>query len=152
MGSAKRAIGPKKNRSLGLRRLGQLIRLVAKLRSASGCPWDRKQTHRSLIPYLREEARELEQALKSGRWHRIEDELGDLLLQILLHAQIEAERGSFTMQDVAKSQYLKLRRRHPHVFGHKRLKTAGDVLLNWDKVKERERRHWKTDVRRRNLR
>src|SRR5207302_7811978 len=105
-----------------------LAALVARLRSARGCPWDRKQTHLSLIKYLREEAGELERALKKGRWHEIEDELGDLLLQILLHAEIKKEEGRFDIQDVARSQHLKLKRRHPHVFGKKKFKTAEEVL------------------------
>ena len=132
------------------REFDRLVRLVAKLRSPTGCPWDRAQDHRSLIRYLKEETREVEQALKSGKWHDIEDELGDLLLQILLHAQIKAEEGRFDIEDVARSQYLKLRRRHPHVYGGPRFKTPKDVLRNWDTIKVAERKRRAADVLKRN--
>ena len=117
----------------------RLISLVARLRSPKGCPWDRKQTHVSLIKFLREEARELAHALRRGRRHEIEDELGDLLLKILLHAQIAKEKGLFDIQDVALSQYRKLVRRHPHVFGRRKLRTAREVLDHWAGIKRRAR-------------
>ncbi|MBI4422970.1 MAG: hypothetical protein HY554_04555 [Elusimicrobia bacterium] len=129
--------------------LERLVRLVAKLRSPGGCPWDRKQTHESLIRYLREEAREVEQALRKGDWHDIEDELGDLLLQVLLHARIKEEEGRFDIEDVARSQHLKLRRRHPHVFGGPKYKTAEAVLADWDAIKASERKLRAGDVERR---
>lgn len=129
--------------------LDRLAGLITRLRSPRGCPWDRKQTHLTLIPYLREEARELEKALRKGRWHEIEDELGDLLLQVLLHAQIASEKGIFDIQDVAKSQYLKLKRRHPHVFGSRSLRTAEEVLRDWDEIKASERARRKVEVDRR---
>ena len=131
------------------RPLNDLIGLVARLRAPGGCPWDRKQTHLSLIKFLREEAKELETALRRGEWHEIEDELGDILLQVLLHSQIAREKGLFDIQDVALSQYHKLKRRHPHVFGRKRLKTAADVLGNWKEFKEDERARRREDLRRR---
>lgn len=129
--------------------LDELAATVACLRSPLGCPWDRKQTHLSLIKYLREESRELEKALRRGRWHEIEDELGDLLLNILLHAQIASEMGRFDIGDVAKSQVLKLRRRHPHVFGARKFKTAREVKRHWRGIKEEERRLRSQDVARR---
>lgn len=119
--------------------LENLVRLVARLRAPKGCPWDRKQTHKSLIPYLKEEAAELELALKRGVAHEIEDELGDLLLNVFLHTEIAREKGLFDINDVARSQILKLRRRHPHVFGKRDFKTAGQVLRHWKEVKQRER-------------
>jgi MazG family protein len=131
------------------RPLDELIAVIARLRSPKGCPWDRKQTHVSLIRYLREEARELEHAIRKGAWHEIEDELGDLLLQIVLHAQIAREDGRFDIQDVARSQVLKLKRRHPHVFGGRRFKTAEEVVRHWDELKGLERRLRRGDVRRR---
>ncbi len=130
----------------------ELVDLVAYLRSPKGCPWDRKQTHVSLIKYLREEALEVEKALKRGRWHEIEDELGDLLLQILLHSQIETERGRFDIQDVARAQYLKLKRRHPHVFAGLKIETAQGVLDVWERIKRRERVLRRADVRARESR
>jgi MazG family protein len=126
--------------------LKELIELVAHLRSPKGCPWDREQDHVSLIPYLREEAAEVEQAIHSGVWHEIEDELGDLLLQVLLHAQIAAEKKQFTIDDVARSQYMKLKRRHPHVFGSKKFRTGAEVKLNWNVIKNGERAQRKKDV------
>lgn len=129
-----------------MKQLNRLVGLVAHLRSPKGCPWDRKQTHKSLISYLREEAKEVESALKKGRWEDIEDELGDLLLQVLLHAQIAKENGHFDIQDVAKAQYLKLRRRHPHVFGSRSFSTAEEVLQNWDSIKVSEREMRRRDV------
>lgn len=99
---------------------------------------------------MREETAEVEKALKRGRWEEIEDELGDLLLQVLLHAQIESEKGRFTIYDVARSQYFKLKRRHPHVFGrNRRYRDADEVLANWDEIKKGERALWKKDIARR---
>jgi tetrapyrrole methylase family protein/MazG family protein len=129
--------------------LDRLVKLVAHLRSPKGCPWDRKQTHLSLIQFLREESRELEKALRRGKPHEIEDELGDLLLQILLHARIAEERGLFDIQDVALSQHRKLVRRHPHVFGRRKLRTAGEVLDSWDEIKREERSQRHKDLQRR---
>ena len=131
--------------------LNRLIATVARLRSPKGCPWDREQTHLSLIRFLREEARELEDAVRNGKAHEIEDELGDVLLQVLLHAEIAKENGLFDIQDVAESQLLKLKRRHPHVFGRKRFKTADDVRRNWHVIKEQERRLRYRDIARRGL-
>jgi uncharacterized protein YabN with tetrapyrrole methylase and pyrophosphatase domain len=88
-------------------------------------------------------------ALRRGKAHEIEDELGDLLLQVLLHSEIAKEKGRFDIQDVAKSQFLKLKRRHPHVFGHRRFKTAEEVLLNWDEIKVAERKLRRRDLARR---
>lgn len=120
--------------------LDQLKSVVARLRSPSGCPWDREQTHKSLIPYLREESAELAAALKGGRWHEMEDELGDILFHVMLHARIAEELGLFTLEDVARSQAVKLQRRHPHVFTRDRkFKTAEDVRRHWKAIKSGER-------------
>lgn len=128
--------------------LDRLVELVRRLRSKNGCPWDRIQTHRSLIKYLREETEEVAAALRGGRAHIIEDELGDLLLQILLHAEIGREKSRFDIQTVARRQRLKLTRRHPHVFGARTFKDADDVLANWKEVKDEERRLWRRDLAR----
>ncbi len=130
--------------------LGQLKSVVARLRSAGGCPWDRKQTHRSLVPFLLEESEELAAALKRGRWHEMEDELGDVLFQVMLHAKIAEERGRFTLEDVARSQALKLMRRHPHVFARDRkFKSAAEVGAHWKSIKSAERTLRDRDVARR---
>lgn len=120
--------------------LAQLKSVVARLRSRSGCPWDREQTHKSLIPYLREESAELAEALRGGRWEEVEDELGDILFHVMLHAKIAEEKGWFTLEDVARSQALKLRRRHPHVFARDRkFRTSAEVLRHWKEIKSEER-------------
>lgn len=119
----------------GIRKLDAV---VAKLLGSKGCPWDREQTHKSLIPYLREESVELADALKGGRWHEIEDELGDLLFHILFHARLGKKR--FNLNTVAESQANKLIRRHPHVFGRTRtFKNSKEVLVNWKTIKAEER-------------
>lgn len=125
-----------------------LVALVERLRGKNGCPWDRAQTHVSLIKYLKEETAEVAQALRRGKWHEIEDELGDLLLQVLLHAEIAREKGYFDIEDVARAQALKLHRRHPHVFaGGKKYPDADAVLADWKTVKGRERRLRATDLK-----
>ena len=119
----------------GIRKLDAV---VAKLLGPKGCPWDREQTHRSLIPYLREESAELAAALKGGRWHEIEDELGDLLFHVLFHARLGKKR--FNFDTVAESQATKLIRRHPHVFGRTRIfNNSKEVRENWQTIKARER-------------
>ncbi|HVA66090.1 MAG TPA: MazG nucleotide pyrophosphohydrolase domain-containing protein [Elusimicrobiota bacterium] len=103
------------------------------------------------MPYLMEESKELAQALKKGSAHEIEDELGDVLFQVLLHARIAEEAGLFDINDVAKSLGLKLRRRHPHVFGDRKFKTAQEVLRHWNEIKGQERLLRRQDVARRGL-
>ena len=133
--------------------LDSLKAVVARLRSPRGCPWDREQTHRSLIPFLREESAELAAALKGGRWHEMEDELGDILFHVILHARIAEEKGLFTLEDVARSQALKLRRRHPHVFARdRRFDTAAEVLRHWKEIKSSERALRDRDVAKRSAR
>jgi tetrapyrrole methylase family protein/MazG family protein len=130
--------------------LDQLKSVVARLRSPRGCPWDREQTHKSLIPYLREESAELAAALKGGRWEEMEDELGDILFHVILHAKIAEEKGWFTLEDVARAQALKLQRRHPHVFARDRkFRTAGDVVKHWKEIKSEERTLRDRDVAKR---
>lgn len=112
-----------------------------RLRAPGGCPWDRKQTHASLLKYLKEESREVEQAVKKKDWDNLKEELGDVLLQVLFHSEIAAERGAFTIDDVMRILKHKLIHRHPHVFGkHKNEKwTAQDVLDRWDQIKAQEK-------------
>ena len=122
------------------RGIKKLDAVVAKLLGPNGCPWDREQTHLSLIPYLQEEAGELADALKNGRWHEIEDELGDVLFQILFHSRIGGRSRRFNFDTVAESQAKKLMRRHPHVFGRtRRFKNSKEVLDNWKEIKSGER-------------
>jgi XTP/dITP diphosphohydrolase len=118
-----------------------LVSVIARLRAPDGCPWDRAQTHTSLIPYLLEEAYEAAAALERGNPEEIVDELGDILLQVALHAQIGAEEGQFDLGDIAAALRDKLIARHPHVFGtHDRAKSPEEVKEIWDEVKEKEGR------------
>ena len=113
--------------------------LVARLRQPDGCPWDREQDHLSLRPFLLEETYEVYDALEGGSTPTLADELGDLLLQIVLHAQYAAEEGVFDMADVQRSVTSKIIRRHPHVFGDVEAATAEDVMRNWEQLKAAER-------------
>ena len=121
-----------------------LKEIIAKLRSPEGCPWDRKQTHASLKPYLIEECYEVLQALEEGTPHKLCEELGDLLLQIMLHAQIAAEAGQFDSDDVARGISNKLIHRHPHVFGGRKVADAGEAKLNWEALKQEKRQEGKS--------
>lgn len=118
----------------------RLVKLQARLRAPNGCPWDVEQTHASLRTYLIEEAYEVLEALESGDDGKFAEELGDLLLQVVFHAQIATEESRFTAADVVREIHQKMVRRHPHVFGEKRAKDAGEVLKNWEQLKAEERR------------
>lgn len=127
--------------------LAELLKLVARLRGPAGCPWDRAQTHRSLVPYLLEEAYEAAAVLSDGSPEEMRDELGDVLLQVVLHAQIEAEAGRFGLGEVADSLREKLVRRHPHVFGEALAGTAEEVRARWEGLKGEEGPPTRKDVR-----
>jgi tetrapyrrole methylase family protein/MazG family protein len=113
---------------------------VRRLRAPGGCPWDREQTHRSLRTYVLEEAREVVEAIDSGDMHALAEELGDLLLQVLLHSVIAEERGAFRLEDVLRGLNAKLIRRHPHVFADAVALTPAQGLAQWDAIKAAERR------------
>lgn len=115
--------------------------LVAQLRAPGGCPWDREQTHASLRPSLLEETYEVLQALDESDTCSLQEELGDLLLQILLHTQIAIEQGEFRMADVVAQVVAKLKHRHPHVFGEVQVVDSDDVLANWERIKSAEKEH-----------
>jgi nucleoside triphosphate diphosphatase len=116
-----------------------LVALQARLRAPNGCPWDREQTHESLRTYLVEETYEVLDALDGGDARKFADELGDLLLQIVFHAELAAEAGKFDIADVIEQIYTKMVRRHPHVFGEVRADTSAQVLKNWEQLKAEER-------------
>ena len=116
-----------------------LVAIMARLRGPGGCPWDREQTHASLRPYLLEETYETLEAIDTGAPDSLRLELGDLLLQVVFHAQLAGEAGTFTIDDVIAGLVEKLIRRHPHVFGNLQVSGSGDVLANWETIKERER-------------
>lgn len=119
--------------------LEELIDVVAKLRAPDGCPWDREQTHTSLRPNMLEEAYEAVDAIDENNMAHLREELGDVLLQVLLHSQIASESNEFTLDDVAKELKEKLIHRHPHVFGTAKINNADDVLKTWDKLKSEEK-------------
>lgn len=117
-----------------------LVALQARLRAPNGCPWDREQTLSTLRTYLLEETYEVLDALDAGDDRKLVNELGDLLLQIVFHAQIAREGARFTIADVVEAIHSKLVRRHPHVFGSKRARNAAEVLKNWEELKAEERK------------
>lgn len=118
----------------------QLVELMATLRGPGGCPWDREQTHRSIRPYLLEETYEVLEAIDSGEDEKFKEELGDLLLQIVFHAQMAREEGKFDIYKIIDGIVKKLIRRHPHVFGQVKVKNSQEVLENWEKIKKEERK------------
>jgi tetrapyrrole methylase family protein / MazG family protein len=136
--------------TLNMKSFNHLVRVMARLRSPKGCPWDRKQSHQSLLKYLFEEAHEFKQSVRKKDYANMEEELGDILLQVLFHAQVAKEKGRFTIQDVIKTLSRKLTLRHPHVFGYRPehrkllkgrpLHSAQDILDSWDLLKKISKR------------
>jgi tetrapyrrole methylase family protein/MazG family protein len=120
-------------------RFDELVEIMARLRAEGGCPWDRKQTRDSLKPYLIEEAYEVLETIDAHDEHKLKEELGDVLLQILFHAQIGREQNHFTIEDVLQTLAAKLIRRHPHVFGQTRVKDAAEVVHRWEEIKRQEK-------------
>lgn len=116
-----------------------LVQIVEALRGERGCPWDKEQTHQTLTRYAIEEAFELAEAIDKGDLPHMIEELGDLLLQVILHAEIGRQAGQFTLADVIESICDKMVRRHPHVFGGADLKTSAEVLDQWGKIKATEK-------------
>ena len=116
----------------------RLLEVMRRLRAPGGCPWDRAQTHESLVPYLLEEAAEAADAILSGDPERMKEELGDVLLQVAFHSVIAEEAGEFTYPEVEAAIVEKLIRRHPHVFGDVKVKDAEEVARNWEKLKAKE--------------
>jgi XTP/dITP diphosphohydrolase len=122
-------------------RLDELIATLERLRAPGGCAWDRDQTHASLVQYLVEESAELVEAIESGDDDELIEELGDVLYQVLFHADIAAEAGRFTLEDVAAHMTQKMVGRHPHVFGDVVAETPDAVVATWDAVKAVEKAH-----------
>lgn len=119
----------------------RLCEIVAKLRAPGGCPWDREQTHESLLPALIEEAYEVAGAVRANDTANFREELGDLLLLIVMHAEIASESGRFDTNGVLKNVTEKLIRRHPHVFGSSDARDSGAVLKQWESIKRAEKTH-----------
>lgn len=124
--------------------LERLIEIVATLRSENGCQWDREQTHKSLRPNMIEEAYEAVDAIDDGNVANLREELGDVLLQVVLHSQIAKDNGEFDIEDVAKELSDKLVHRHPHVFGNTEVHSTDEILANWDKLKKEEKTYRKS--------
>jgi MazG family protein len=116
-----------------------LLKVMAKLRSPEGCPWDREQNHASLRRHAIEEVYELIDAIEAKDDHEMAEELGDLLLQVVFHCQLARERGAFDFEKVTRTLVDKLIRRHPHVFGTTRVKDVDEVWVNWEKIKQAEK-------------
>jgi MazG family protein len=119
--------------------INDLLKVMAKLRSPKGCPWDREQTHLSLRRHAIEEVYELIDAIETRDDHEMAEELGDLLLQVVFHAQMAKERGAFDFEKVCRVLVDKLIRRHPHVFGKTKVKNVDEVWVNWEKIKRAEK-------------
>lgn len=121
------------------RQFADLVGILHRLRSPGGCPWDAEQTHRSLRPYLIEEAYEVLEAIDAGDDRELRDELGDLLLQVVFHSELASERGAFEIDDVIENICAKLVRRHPHVFADVSVGSSAEVERNWASIKKAER-------------
>ena len=124
--------------------LEKLIETVRILRSPEGCQWDREQTHKTLRPNMLEEAYEAVDAIDSGDMSNLKEELGDVLLQVVLHSQIADDEGYFNIDDVAKELNEKLMHRHPHVFGNQKVNSTDEILSNWDLLKKEEKKDRKS--------
>ncbi len=124
--------------------LDRLVEIIAKLRAPDGCKWDREQTHASLKQNFIEETYEALDAIDANDMKHLQEELGDVLLQVVLHAQIAKEEGAFTIDDVAKGISDKLVHRHPHVFGDVKVSSTQEILDNWEKLKKEEKPHRKS--------
>ncbi|CAH0194095.1 nucleoside triphosphate pyrophosphohydrolase [Peribacillus simplex] len=132
-------VPPVKEEALQYREFSKLRQIIAELRGPDGCPWDKKQTHESLKKYLIEEAYELIDSIDEEDDEGMVGELGDVLLQVMLHSQIGEDEGMFTIDDVIEGITAKMIRRHPHVFGNVEVNGEEDVLVNWQKIKENEK-------------
>ena len=119
--------------------INDLLKVMARLRSPRGCPWDRQQSHMTLRRHAIEEVYELIDAIEAGDDHEMAEELGDLLLQVVFHCQLACERGAFDFERVCRLIVEKLVRRHPHVFGKTKVKSVDEVWANWEKIKHTEK-------------
>lgn len=122
----------------------KLLQTMKTLRGENGCKWDREQTHQTIRQNMLEEAYEAVDAIKSNDMKHLKEELGDVLLQVVLHSQIADDNGAFTFEDVAKGINEKLIHRHPHVFSNVKVKDTNEILANWDKLKKEEKPHRKS--------
>jgi MazG family protein len=128
--------GARLARSSGLASLAEVMDILL---SPGGCPWDRRQTHQTLLKYLREEAGEAARAVRKKDWDNLREELGDVLLQVVFHSALAERAGRFKLADVIRTVNAKMVRRHPHVFGGAKLDTPAQVLKSWAKIKKAEK-------------
>jgi tetrapyrrole methylase family protein/MazG family protein len=122
-----------------LKEFDRLIGIFSKLRSKNGCIWDKEQTHETLIKYLFYEAKEVKQAIKNKDNENLEEELGDILMQVVFHAQIAKENKNFDITGVIRNLNKELIRRHPHIFGNYKVRNSKDIEDIWNKIKEKEK-------------
>jgi uncharacterized protein YabN with tetrapyrrole methylase and pyrophosphatase domain len=120
--------------------IDDLLRVMSRLRSPTGCPWDREQNHRTIRRHAIEEVYELVDAIEAGDDEEMAEELGDLLLQVVFHCQLAKERGAFDFEKVCQLIVEKLVRRHPHVFGQTKVRNVDEIWANWEKIKKAEKR------------
>ena len=139
-------VPPVQDEKIMHKEFSKLRQIIADLRGPNGCPWDKKQTHESLRPYLLEESFELIEAINEGDIDHIMEELGDVLLQVMLHSQIGEDEGYFSIDDVIEGISEKMIRRHPHVFGEEKAETVDDVMDHWQKAKQKEVRQEKKSI------
>lgn len=139
-------VPPVQEEKLLRKEFSQLRRIIAELRGPNGCPWDKKQTHESLRKYLLEESYELIEAINEGDIDHIIEELGDVLLQVMLHGQIGEDEGYFSIDDVIEGISDKMIRRHPHVFGEEQAESVDDVMKHWQNAKKKEAKKEKDSV------
>lgn len=125
----------------GMSAIEDLLQTMARLRAPDGCPWDQEQTHASLVRCLIDEVSELIDTIDRGDYPHMREELGDVLIQVVFHAQIAKEKGLFDFEDVAREINEKLVRRHPHVFGNGKLNTSEQVIAEWEKIKATEKKN-----------
>ncbi len=118
----------------------ELKKIFDTLHGPNGCLWDKKQTHKTLIPYLREESAEFIAAIKNNNLENMKEELGDILLQVMFHSKIASKENRFTVEDVIDTLIKKLKRRHPHVFGNVKVKSTRQIKANWDRIKALEKK------------
>ncbi len=121
-------------------KFNELKKVYEILHGPRGCMWDKKQTHKTLIPDLKEEVDEFIGAVKKNNYVHMEEELGDILLHVMFNAQIAAKNNKFDIEDVIDGLINKIKRRHPHVFGNKKVKSTKEIIANWNKIKSMERK------------
>jgi len=131
------------NKNSAAELFGELLNIMKTLREENGCPWDRKQNHSTLRPYLIEEAYELIEAIDKSDDKAIAEELGDVLFQVVFHTRVAEDEGRFRMEDVLSIIIEKLKRRHPHVYGDVEVNSADEVIKNWEEIKRKEKREKK---------